>query len=149
MKNEVTTSRLLLLIRNADSFEAGMEYFSQSKEPTFHEELHRLLKEKRKTAKVLIELSGIERSYFYHILGGKKKPGRNMIIRIAACLRVSLDETNRLLRLGGYSPLYAKIHRDAIIIFGISKKMTMFEINELLLDAQQEPLFMEEQDDWA
>ena len=89
----------------------------------------------------MILMSGIERSYFYHILSGKKKPGRNMVLRIGFCLRLELKEMNNLLQLSGTAPLYPRIHRDAALIFALQKRFTMQEANRLLAGAGEEPLY--------
>ena len=82
--------------------------------------------------KDMIHRCGIERSYFYHILNGNKRPSRNMILRIAFCLHADLNETERLLRLSGAARLYPRIRRDALLIFAIQQKYTMEAANELL-----------------
>lgn len=96
------------------------------------------------TPKDIISKSGIERSYFYHILSGRKTPGRNIILRICLCMSATLNETNQLLRLANQGVLYAKVRRDAAIIFAIEKKFTMQQTNEFLKSEQELPLYKEE-----
>ena len=96
------------------------------------------------TPKDVISSSGIERSYFYHILSGQKTPGRNIILRISLCISATLSETNQLLRLANQGPLYAKVRRDAAIIFAIEKKFTMQQTNDFLIKEHELPLYKEE-----
>jgi len=138
----ISTSKLLSLINNSESFEEATEYHRNHQEPTFPDELAAIMKKKRVTAKELIKISGIERSYFYHILGQKKNPGRNMVLRIAFSIQVSLEDTNRLLLLAGHAKLYSEIVRDAIMIYAIRKKMSIDEVNDLLVSEKQDPLFI-------
>ena len=91
----------------------------------------------------IISASGIERSYFYHILSGQKTPGRNIILRISLCLSATLNETNQLLRLAHQGTLYAKVMRDSAIIFAIEKKYTMQQTNAFLISVQELPLYRE------
>ena len=45
---------------------------------------------------------------------------------------LSLEETQKLLKIAGRSMLYAKLKRDAAIIFGLSHKMSVMEVQYLL-----------------
>ena len=76
-------------------------------------------------------------------MNGKKMPGRNMVLRIGFCMQASLSEMNQLLRLAGLSGLYAKIRRDATLIFALQQKYTMEQANDLLIQAGEDPLYLE------
>lgn len=138
----ITTSRLLTMIRNAKTFRQATAYHETAPDPLFKEELFRLMKERGLEPRQMITLSGIERSYFYHILSGQKTPGRNMVLRLGFCLSLNLKEMNHLLQLSGASPLYPKIRRDASLIFALQNRYSMAEANELLLSAGEEALFL-------
>lgn len=144
-KFRLTTSRLLSLIKRSGSFsEVTTAFHNNVDEPTFCNYLYELMDHYHQTPKDVIQESGIERSYFYHILSGQKMPGRNIILRIAFCIHATLGETNQLLRLAHQGALYAKIRRDAAIIFAIEKKFTMQQTNEFLIREQEQPLYREE-----
>lgn len=143
MPATVYTSNLLTNIRNSLSLEDALSYHRDHPDPTFTETLKSIIEKKNMAITDVIRLSKIERSYFYHILDGKKKPGRNMVLRIALCMNCKYDDVNQLLRLSKHATLYPKILRDAIIIFAISKNKSMEEVNELLLSKDQEPLYKE------
>ena len=138
---DLTTSKLLTLIRSATTFSEAIAAHDATEEPNFSAYLYELMTARSLTPKDIVALSGIERSYFYHILSGEKRPGRNMVLRVGFCLRVNLTEMNQLLRLAGFSPLYARIRRDAVLIFAVQHKKTMAQANELLLEAEEAPLF--------
>ena len=143
--DRMTTSQLLSFIKKSEDFSEVTETFhNNEEEPVFCHFLYQLMEKYKMTPKEIISSSGIERSYFYHILSGQKIPGRNMILRICLCMHATRTETNQLLRLARQGALYAKIRRDAAIIFSIEKKFTMQQTNEFLLREHEQPLYREE-----
>lgn len=144
-KNGMTTSQLLSFIKKSGQFSEVTEVFHDKEEtPVFCHFLYKLMGKYNTTPKDVISSSGIERSYFYHILSGQKTPGRNIILRISLCISATLSETNQLLRLANQGPLYAKVRRDAAIIFAIEKKFTMQQTNDFLIKEHELPLYKEE-----
>lgn len=144
-KKELTTSKLLSFIKQSNSIQDVNLLFETQPidKPTFNGYLYTVMEKNMLTPKEIIISSGLERSYFYHILSGKKVPGRNIVIRIALCISATLNETNNLLRLAQHSPLYSKIRRDAILIFAITNHYTMSEANDLLQEEKETPLYKE------
>ena len=143
-KMTLTTSKVLSRIRSASSPEDAVALHSSANEPLFSEVLYSLMEKHSLKAKEMIRRCRIERSYFYHILSGKKIPSRNMTIRIGLCAEADLKEMDRLLRLSNSPGLYPKIRRDALIIYAISNKMTMEQTNLLLIQSEETPLYREE-----
>lgn len=144
-KNSLTTSQLLTFIKKSGRFSEVTEVFhDKEEEPVFCHFLYKLMARHQVTPKDVISSSGIERSYFYHILSGQKLPGRNIILRICLCISATLTETNQLLRLAHQGSLYPKVRRDAAIIFAIEKKFSMQETNDLLIKEHELPLYKEE-----
>ena len=80
--------------------------------------------------------SGIERTYLYQILNGRKNPGRDKIIAIAIACRMDLAECQRALEITEEGILYAKSIRDSLIIYAINKHLSLIELNSLLEDHQ-------------
>lgn len=76
--------------------------------------------------------SGFTGNYLYQIFNGKKNASRDKLIQIALGFLLSLEETQELLRLGGYSELYVRDSRDAFLMFALEKKYELSEVNELL-----------------
>lgn len=143
-EREETTSRLLTAIRNADTFQDALSHHAPGQDPTLAQTLYEMMEKKGLAPKDMIALTGMERSYFYHIFNGTKHPGRNMVLRIGFGLKASLAEMNCLLKVAGFSELYSKRRRDTVLIFAVTHEMTMEEANDLLLEAEEEPLFMAE-----
>ncbi|MCL2189863.1 MAG: helix-turn-helix domain-containing protein [Defluviitaleaceae bacterium] len=77
--------------------------------------------------------SGVSVPYAHQLFNGaKNRPRKDILLRLAFGLALSLEETNRLLTLGGTSPLRAKVRRDSILIFCLNKQMGQDEADELL-----------------
>ena len=114
-------------------------------EPNFSMVLYKLMEDHKLTPKDMIKKTMIERSYFYHILSGKKRnPSRNMVLRIGICAGANIQDMNRLLRMAGTASLYPKIRRDALLIHAIDKKMDMEQANLLLIKSGEIPLYRDE-----
>ncbi len=85
----------------------------------------------------LIEDSGIERSYCYHILNGTKKPSRDKILRLCIAAHFNTEQTKRALEITKEGILYAKSSRDAIIQYAINQQLSVIDTN-ILLDQHHE-----------
>ncbi len=102
--------------------------------PSLPEYLEHLLTIKGVKKSQLIQRSGLSRPYAYEIFSGQKKPSRIKLLTLAFALQCTLDECQRLLTYGGHQPLYAKDMADAIYIHGLSKQLSIFDINDILYD---------------
>ena len=90
-------------------------------------------KVKKLTRIELVKRSGIERTYCYQILNGRKKrPGRDKIIRLCLSAGLNIEETNHALCLCGEAVLFPKIRRDAVLIYTVSHHYSVNETMELL-----------------
>ena len=96
------------------------------------EYLMMLLRQKKLKRADVIRDSHLEHAYVYQIFKGEKKPSRDKLIAIAFGLHLNVEETQRMLRLGGCSELYARVGRDAVILFAVSRGMGIEETDELL-----------------
>lgn len=97
-----------------------------------HSYLYELIKKEGFTIPQISEKASISRSLAYQIFNGQRTPNRNLLIRIALILRLSLGDTQRLLKIAKRGELYPRIQRDAAIIFCIQHNYTMIDANELL-----------------
>ena len=96
------------------------------------EYLMTLLRQKKLKRADVIRDSHLEHAYVYQIFKGEKKPSRDKLIAIAFGLHLNAEETQRVLKLGGCSELYARVGRDAVILFAVSRGMGIGETDELL-----------------
>lgn len=76
--------------------------------------------------------SGLRKAHVYQVFSGDKMPSRDKLIAIAFGLHLDVVETQRILKIGGYSELYPRIPRDAVILFAILHGMDIGETDDLL-----------------
>ena len=96
------------------------------------EHLKMLLSQKGLSKADVVRASLLDRSYVYQIFSGEKTPSRDKLIAIAFGLHLSDDETQKMLKLSGNRELYARDERDAMILFALHHKKSVFDVNELL-----------------
>ena len=124
----------------------NLDEFLSDNEENFSSEsisdiLNRLLIKKNLSKAALAKQSGISEVYLHQIFAGRRNPSRNRLLCLCYGLGASLDETQELLKLCGAAQLYSKNRRDAIIIYGIVRDITLFEINDKLFSEDEETLF--------
>lgn len=98
------------------------------------EHLMVLLRQKKRKRADVVRESGLEKAYVYQIFSGEKKPSRDKLIAIAFGLHLGSEETQRMLKLGGCSELYARVARDAVILFAIQRGKDIWETDTMLYD---------------
>lgn len=99
--------------------------------PTY---LDDILQEKNMSIADVAREAQLDHKYIYQIFDGRKKASRDKIIAIAYGFRLSEDETQTLLKISGYQPLYSKADRDIIILWAIKHGKNLSETNEMLYD---------------
>ena len=137
-----TTSKLFRRLRNRES---GESFLNQAQAaPTCARVLREILEQAGMTASEWIAGADISKSYGYQVLRGERIPGRDILLRTALTLQLSLKETQRLLAVGGCGALYPKVRRDAAVIFALNQKMTLLETEDLLSSLPERSLFGKE-----
>lgn len=114
------------------------EYFNKNQDEllknSFSQYLNDYMKKLSITKSELIKKSNLNRNYGYEIINGKKLPSRDKVIAISIGLQLDIEETQRFLKLSGNRELYPRDEKDAYIIYCITQKMSIFDINEFLFD---------------
>ena len=127
------TSTLLRRLFKASNLD---RFLAENKEgfdvPKFHEVISAMCRERNETAEAVIGRSGIERTYGHQLFNGTRKPSRDKVIQLAIGFGMNAEETEELLKAAGKSPLYPRVERDCILLFGINKGYGIMEIQELL-----------------
>ncbi len=137
-----TTSKLFHKLRSRDS---GRDVLEQEQtEPTCAQVLQNLLAQAGFSAPDWIAAADISKSYAYQVLRGERIPGRDILLRTALVLRLSVKEVQRLLAVGGCGALYPKIRRDAAVIFALNQHMTLLETEDLLASLSERSLYARE-----
>ena len=92
----------------------------------------------RKSA--VIKAAELSEVYAYQIFSGLRVPERKKLLSLAVGMGLNVDETQTLLKCAGYSPLYVKLPFDSVVLYGICKRLSVIEINDLLFEYQLETL---------
>lgn len=81
-------------------------------------------------------------NYVYEITSysNNKKPNRDLLISILIITKSEIEVIDEILQKFSYSKLYAKVLRDAIIIYGIKNNYDLNLINVLLVEENLEAL---------
>jgi transcriptional regulator with XRE-family HTH domain len=135
-KAKTNTKKLLSRLFATHSFE---NFFAKNKEhfnaPTLSQYLTQLCERRGVTANKLIKQVDIDRVFGHQIFSGRRIPSREYILKIAVGLEVSVDECQRLLTISGNSQLYARIPRDAAIIYCLHNKLDFAKTQEKLFES--------------
>lgn len=94
--------------------------------------LNTLLAQKRISKADVVRGSLLDRTYVYQIFSGDRTPSRDKLIALAFGLRLSDDETQKMLKLSYNRELYARDERDALILFALQRQWPILKANDLL-----------------
>lgn len=132
------TSEILELLNKAEDIELfTKEHTDCFGDLTLAGYLEHLMETKGLKKSQVIKASGLNESFAYQIFAGYKNPSRDKLLSLAIGMQLTLTECQRFLKLAGVSELYAKNRRDAIIIFGLNKGLSIFQINDILFDLDE------------
>lgn len=81
----------------------------------------------------VIAKTNMQKNYAYQICNGTKKGSKDKIIQLALAMQLDLHDTNNLLSLSDNGLLYAKVKKDAILIYALQHHYDLFKTNELLI----------------
>lgn len=137
-KNTDALQQELMQANNLDRFltENGSSFRSESAP----EMLKRLFEKRKITKAALAKQSGMSEVYLHQVFSGRRNPSRNRLLCLCLGLQATFEETQNLLLRCRLAPLYPRDKRDAIIIFGMSHDMSLFQINDKLFAEQEETL---------
>ena len=116
----ITTNTLTYRLTHASDLAQALDENEDAfVQPSVSEYLKELCEKYKITPAQLIRSAHIERTYGYQILNGTRNPSRDKLLQLAFGLGLSLEETQNLLKRSEKSPLYAKVKRDAVCMFGL------------------------------
>ena len=127
-------------LRSASSLE---EFLSENSFPEldFYTSLRDLYYNSCDSKMVLATKTGLSYVYVCQIFLGKRKPSRDSLLRLCLGMEVELEQCQELLRRNMNSTLYVKRRRDAVIMYGILHRLGVFEVNDMLDNVGEMPLF--------
>ena len=114
-------------------FKDNRKYMADEKK-AFYYYMKDVLDEKNIKLKDVYSFAGVTESYGSKIFTMEKHTrDRDLILRFCFAGHFNWDETNRALKLYGFSELYAKDPRDAVLIVAMNNRIyDLYEINEIL-----------------
>jgi len=86
-----------------------------------------------------LKSANLDYSLGYQILSGYRKPRRNALLRLAFGIGLTLEETQRLLKIAQRGELYPKSRRDSAIIFCLQHHFSVID-TEIMLERIGEQL---------
>ena len=113
------------LSENQDNFNDG----------NIHELLNTLFQKRKLSKAALAKRSGMSEVYLHQVFSGRR------LICLCFGLSATLEESQELLKQGGFAQLYPKNRRDAIIIYGLVNGAGLFEVNDKLFSEGEETLY--------
>lgn len=127
------------------SFDQYCENHSESlitSDEAFSSYMKKIFKGKKLTQQVIFLRADIPERYGYKLLSGEKRTKqRDIILRICYAAEMSLEETQRALKIYEMPVLYAKIPRDALLMIIFNERPgSIIEVNALLKEHGMEVL---------
>ena len=124
-----------------DYYKTNRKYLAEEKK-AFYYYFKDVLDKKNIMLKDVYSFAGVTESYGSKIISMEKHTkNRDLIIRLCLAGHFTWEETNRALKLYGFTELYAKDPRDACIIVAINNRMfAPYQIDEMLEEHGYEKL---------
>ena len=97
--------------------------------------LNSLLHRHGLTVQDVVIACNLDRSYGYQLFNGTRRPSREFLLRLALLLKAQ-----RLLKIAGRQPLYARSRRDAAVLYALTHRLTAEKTDELLESLGEEAL---------
>lgn len=102
--------------------------------------LNQLLEQYHVSKNDVIRRSCLNQIYGYQIFAGTKCPSRDKLIALIFGFPLALSDAQRLLRIGQFSELYPRKTRDSVILFGLRKKLSLPEVDDLLFELGEQTI---------
>lgn len=88
----------------------------------------------------VVTKTGLDKAYVYQIFAGKRNPSRDKLITIAFGMKLSEEETQRMLKLSGHRELWPRDERDALFLYAIQRGMSLEDVDTQLEHYGLDPL---------
>lgn len=134
VERKKSTAELLELLKKKNSFEEYLRETPEFIDSDLSVYLEGMLEQKGLKKAEVIRKSQLDRNYAYQIFSGTRKPTRDKLLALGFGMELSIDEMQKVLKISEYPILYVRNKRDSIILFGLDKKVSVGEMNELLYE---------------
>lgn len=88
----------------------------------------------------LARRSGVSQVYLHQVFAGRRTPSRDRLLCFCFGLGASLEETQYLLRVAVSAPLWPLSRRDAVVIYGVTHRLTLAQMDQTLTNLGEAPL---------
>ena len=96
-------------------------------------QLNNLLSQHRLKKSEVIRDAHLDRIYGYQLFNGEKAaPSRDKLLRLVFAMRLTVPEAQTLLRAASLPILYPRNRRDALLLFALGRRMTLYDCDALL-----------------
>jgi len=124
------------------------EYINENKEDMLSEDrpfadyIRQVIKEKGIKQQDVFLMADIPERYGYKIISEQKHTQqRDIILRICYAAKMTLEETQKALRIYKMPELYVKVARDAVLIVCFNERPgSIIEVNSVLKENNMQPL---------
>lgn len=131
--SRLLTQELETILQQAETLQPTLNMIQDNLHaPGFSDLLAQMLAARGLTPQQLSSLAMLSRSFTYQLCSGLRAPSRDIILRLAVVLELTLEETQRLLRAAQRGALYPRIRRDAVMIYCLSHRLHLYDTDELL-----------------
>jgi hypothetical protein len=89
---------------------------------------------------------GCSRANVYKMMSGRSHPEKDMLLRVAFTLHMSVEETQQMLKSAHRSPLSSGVPRDICIMYGLMNGLSLVEMDFILEKKGMELLLPPEED---
>ncbi len=128
------TDELLSILQQSRSLTGALKAIDGDTDaPGFPERLAGYMAERGMNAAQLSEAALLSRSFTYQLCSGERRPGRDIVLRLALVLELTVEQTQAFLRAAQWGALYPRVVRDAVIIFAIQNRLGVPATDERLL----------------
>lgn len=100
--------------------------------PTISQVMNEFMGKKNLSVEIIADMADVNPATIYKIMSGDRNPKRNVIIRIAMAMALTIHETQALLKSANCSLLSAARERDLIIMEGIAQEKDYETINKTI-----------------
>lgn len=114
--------------------------WEQFQEAGFQELLQELFHNAGISKATLAKRAETSEVYLYQIFSGTRTPSRDRVLCLCFGLSATLEQAQELLRIGGMAQLYSKNRRDAVIMYGLTHRVELSKVNDLLFAENEETL---------
>lgn len=133
-----STQELLEVLTKSKSIQNYIDENDESfSDCTLSEYVNMMALKKNLSKSEVVRGSDLSTVYAYKIFSGERAPKRDKLLALAFGLKLDLDETQRMLKIGGAGALYPRIKRDSVIIFAIKEGLSLIDCNELLYELEE------------